>query len=91
MTAQSQSLTSEHSAFDSISSWLHGKEEDVVTNSGSAQIITDVKVLYQRVNRTRKAYSALASIELSPYVKNLVKMVGAMEIIDDPPSQRSLS
>ncbi len=90
MTAQIQTMTSEHSAFDSVSSWLQGQDDPATTDSGSARIVTDIKILYQRVSVIRKVSPSLAGVELSPYVKNMVKMVGAMEIIE-PPSLRSLS
>jgi len=88
MTAQEKALAPEDSAFDNIQSWLDQGHGDRPPRQRAKAMAADLHALQERIARVRRLSAACAGVELSPYVKNLVKMVGSLELLA-PPSEWS--
>ena len=80
--AQGGRNTATESAFDHVFAWMESAREPSAEEQEC--LVRNLRCLADRVNRTRSKGDGCNRIELSSNIRNLAKMIGAMEMLLPP-------
>ena len=72
------------SAFDHVFAWMESAREPGRATEAQEAMLLNLRCLADRVNHVRSRGDGASRIELSPNIRNLAKMVGAMEMLLPP-------